>query len=81
MWTYEDEKKENYTLRKKFKDDVLKMYELIADTGYKMHLIGDEGYTDEEGNYFPPEYSEKVYLPVNANYNLYEAVEIALDNK
>ena len=75
MWSYEDIKKENYTLRSKFKDEVLSMYELIADEGYKMHLIGDEGYTDEEGNTFPPEYSTIVYLPINADYNLYEAVE------
>lgn len=76
MWSYEDLKKENYILRSKFKDGVLSMYELIADEGYKMHLIGDEGYTDEEGNVFPPEYSDKVYLPTNADYDLYEAVEV-----
>lgn len=75
MWTFIDEEKENYILRRKFKDDFLQMYELIANEGYKMHLIGDEGHTDEEGNFFPPEYADRVYLPVNADYNLYEAVK------
>lgn len=75
MWTFIDEEKENYILRRKFKDDFLQMYELIANEGYKMHLIGDEGYTDEEENYFPQEYADKVYLPSNADYNLYEAVK------
>lgn len=62
MWTYEDFEglMANVTVRRKYKDGVHMITQLLAHDGYAMHVIGDNGYTDEEGNYTPPTYSYQV---------------------
>lgn len=79
MWTYEDIEGliANCTVRKNYKDGIHKNYRLIAHEGYAMHMIGDEGYTDEEtGEYFPPLYSYQVGMSASSNIYEYEAVLI-----
>lgn len=61
----------NYIIEKTDKFNLL-----IANEGYMLHLIGDNGYTNEIGIYFPPEYSKKVYLPKEVDISLYEAIKI-----
>ena len=62
MWTYENIEglMENVTVRRKYKDGVHRGTQLLAHEGYALHIIGDNGYTDEEGNYYPPTYSYQV---------------------
>ena len=78
MWTYEDIEGliANCTVRKSYKDGVHKNYRLIAHEGYAMHMIGDEGFIDEEGNYTPPSYSYQVVMSATSNIYDYEAVLI-----
>ena len=52
------------------------MYILIAKENYMLHFIEDKGYTDENGEYVKPLYSNIVYVPKNADYTLYEAIKI-----
>lgn len=82
MWTYEDFEglMTNVTVRRKYKDGVHKQSQLLAHNGYVLHLIGDEGYTDEEhGEYYPPMYSYQVTTSGDGEAELisqYEAVLI-----
>lgn len=81
MWTYEEIEGliANCTVRKGYKDGVHKNYRLIAHEGYAMRYIYDEGYTDEEGNYYPPSYSYQVGCGADTNIMEYEAVPITPD--
>lgn len=63
MYDYENIEglKDNITVCRKYKEGNYIMCELIAHKGYVLHLIGDEGYIDEEtGIFYPPVYSNKV---------------------
>ena len=81
MWTYEEIEGliANCTVRKGYKDGVHKNYRLIAHEGYAMHYKEDLGYTDEEGNYYPPSYSYQVGCAATFDITLYEAVLITPD--
>lgn len=78
MWTYVDEEGliENVTVRRKYKDGVHKNNTLIAHEGYALKLVGDEGFTDEFGNYHEPVYVYEVILPLTGDIYWYEAVLI-----
>lgn len=78
MWTYEDFEGilENCTIRKKYKDGVLKQIWIIAHEGYAIKFKADEGFTDEEGNYTPPIYSYYVIIGDEADIPKWEAVLI-----
>ena len=81
MWTYENIEGllENTTVIRKSKDGVHTLSQLLAHENYVLHQIGDVGFTDENGEYFPPTYSEQVTTS-NKNeaitISLYEAVLI-----
>lgn len=80
MWTYEDFEglMANVTVRRKYRDGEHKQSQLLAHNGYTLHLLGDEGTTDEEGNYYPPTYSYQVTTSASNEANIitqYEAVE------
>lgn len=78
MWTYENEEGiiEHATVRRKYLDGELKIIQLLAHEGYAMHYIHDEGFTDEEGNYYPPTYSYQVSGGTWLKIEEYEAVLI-----
>lgn len=82
MWTYEDVEglMTNVTVRRKYKDGVHKQSQLLAHNGYVLHLLTDNGYTDEEtGVYYPPMYSYQVTTSGDNEANIisqYEAVLI-----
>ena len=81
MWTYEDFEglMTNVTVRRKYKDGVHKQSQLLAHDNYALHCITDEGFTDEEGNYYPPTYSYQVTTSASNEANIiiqYEAVLI-----
>lgn len=59
----------NYTIEEKENFNVL-----IAKEGYVLHLIGDEGYTNEIGEYTPPYYTDIIYFPKNVSIEDYEAI-------
>lgn len=77
MWEYTEHNDiiPNCTVRKAFKDGVHKNTRLIANEGYKIHYKEDNGYTDEEGNYFPPSYSDQLVTAIDVDVAaMYEAV-------
>lgn len=81
MWTYEDVENlmENVTVRRKYKDSVHTLTQLLAHENYALRLVGDMGYTDEEGNYYPPTYSYQVTTAASNEANIitqFEAVPI-----
>lgn len=81
MWTYEDVEGiiENVTIRRKSKNNVYTLCQLLAHEKYVLHVKGDEGYTDEEGNYFPPSYSIQVIGAAGTEANMIEAYEAVLE--
>lgn len=78
MWTYEKKEGilENITVVHKFLDGELKIIQLLAHEGYAIRYIPDKGYTDEEGNYYPPTYSYQVSGGTWLKIEDYEAVPI-----
>lgn len=78
MWINEDKENilENTTVTYKYLDNELKMIQLSAHDGYMIHYIHDEGYTDNDGNYNPPNYSYQVIGGTWLKIEDYEALPI-----
>lgn len=81
MWTYENIEGllENVTVIRKSKDGVHTLSQLLAHENYILHQIDDIGFTDENGKYFPPTYSQQVTTSTKneaITINLYEAISI-----
>ena len=83
MWTYEDTEGilENITVRRKFKDGVHSMTQLLAHEGYAIHNINDVGYIDEEtGEYYSPTYSyQKTTSASNEVYLLANHIAVLIE--
>lgn len=66
MWTFEDDLTilENIIIRSRFKDGVLKHYQIYPCEGYMLRIpLLDEHEIDENGNFVLDENGEKILIP------------------
>lgn len=83
MWTkeYIEDLIENATIIKHFKDNEFVMVEMKAHDGYAIHFKEDNGFTDEEGIYYPPSYSKQLITAGFDEIYKYEIVAESTINK
>lgn len=66
MWTFEDDLSvlENIIIRSRFKDGVLKHFQIYPCEGYMLRIpLLDEYEVDESGNFVFDENGEKILIP------------------
>ncbi len=76
MWNYEDKENliENITVRYHYKNKEHTQIQLIAHKNYVLKLKDDNGFIDEDNNYYPPIYSKTIFGGTWLDINTYEAI-------